>query len=71
MVQWADTHLTWGLAALMRSWVAVTVVRLARGRSHGRTAPWEAGWLGQAYSRSGHCSEQLESRTRLFLNRAT
>ena len=29
--QGADPHLTWGLLALMRSWVAVTAVRLALG----------------------------------------
>jgi hypothetical protein len=29
--QGTDTYLTWGFAALMRSWVAVTAVRLALG----------------------------------------
>ena len=30
--------------------VALTVLRLARRRTDGGTAPWEAGWLGQLYS---------------------
>lgn len=29
---------------------ALTVLRLARRRSHGAVAPWESGWLGQLYS---------------------
>lgn len=30
--------------------VALTLLRLVRRRQDGRTAPWEAGWLGQFYS---------------------
>ena len=30
--------------------VALSVLRLARRRTDGTTAPWEAGWLGQLYS---------------------